>query len=180
MKLRRRMIVKSGAAALVVAIAAFTTASSVFAIPCVPTIIDCPLLMDLPLPGNGSDGGDYAPPPTPSFWLADVCEPNNGYSDVGEMTWESDADELGVEEVVQVYVGPYYPDISIEELYEGDWMTVGPGKVWTEADIANMLAAAGVTNVSMLWVRVSSSGYPHNLGDMIRNRAAHMDDICAE
>ena len=99
-----------------------------------------------------------------AIWLADVCEPDDGFSANGEMTLDSD------------FPGPLRFAGSID----GPWYEVavnGPPWVVTEEMLEAFAAMAGVDDWHDLWVR-SGDGYPQYLGNMIVERDVRMDELC--
>ncbi len=104
--------------------------------------------------------------PAPAVFLADVCEPNNGFSGDGWQTWDSDA----------VGTSLYYGASA-----EGPWLGLainGPQWVLDETSLNAMAANAGAASYDDLWFKANERGYPVNVGDTIRNRAAKMDALC--
>ena len=98
------------------------------------------------------------------LWLADVCEPNDGFSDNGEMTWDSD------------YGGP----LQIATAPEGPWFEVqvnGPPWVVTEEMMNSFAAMVGLEDWHDLWMR-SGGGNPQHVGNAVSTRAGRMAEIC--
>jgi hypothetical protein len=105
--------------------------------------------------------------PAPAVFLSEVCEPNDGFSDDGWMTWDTDKPGATL----------YYAASA-----DGPWLSLetnGPPYVLSQADLNALAQAAGLSDYHDLWFKANDRGYPVNVGDAIRNRAAHMDDICA-
>jgi hypothetical protein len=101
-----------------------------------------------------------------SIWLADVCEPDDGFSANGEMTIDSN------------FPGP----LKFGASFDGPWVEVevnGPPWVVTEEMLESFAEMAGVEDWHDLWVR-SGDGYPQYLGNMIIERDGRMDLLCAE
>jgi hypothetical protein len=101
-----------------------------------------------------------------NIWLADVCEPDDGFSANGEMTLDSNTD------------GP----LEIGASFDGPWYSVevnGPPWVVTEEMLEAFAEMVGVEDWHDLWVR-SGDGYPQYLGNMIIERDGRMDLLCAE
>ena len=99
-----------------------------------------------------------------SIWLADVCEPNDGFSDAGQMTWDSN------------HSGPLLVGASMG----GEWYEVqvnGPPWVVTEEMMDSFAAMVGVHDWHDLWLR-SGDGYPQQVEDAIAAREGHMDALC--
>jgi hypothetical protein len=99
-----------------------------------------------------------------AIWLADVCEPNDGFSADGAMTWDSNSD------------GP----LEFAASMEGPWYAVevnGPPWVVTEGNMESFAAMVGVDDWHDMWVR-ADDGYPRHVGNTVSERAAHMDDLC--
>jgi len=110
----------------------------------------------------GGPGLTKAPPA--AIWLADVCEPNDGFSENGEMTLDTN---LG---------GP----LEVAASMEGPWYAVevnGPPWVVTEETLASFAAMVGVDDWHDLWVRANEC-YPQHLGNLIADRGARMDELC--
>lgn len=98
------------------------------------------------------------------IWLADVCEPDDGFSENGEMTWDSN------------FEGPLEFGASME----GPWYEVqvnGPPWVLTEENLESFAAMVGVEDWHDLWVR-SGYGYPQHVGNTVSQRDARMDELC--
>jgi len=109
-----------------------------------------------------SAGLTKAPPA--AIWLADVCEPDDGFSENGEMTLDTN---LG---------GP----LEVAASMEGPWYAVevnGPPWVVTEENLASFAAMVGVDDWHDLWVRANEC-YPQHLGNLIATRDARMDELC--
>jgi hypothetical protein len=101
-----------------------------------------------------------------SIWLADVCEPDDGFSANGEMTIDSN------------FPGP----LKFGASFDGPWVEVvvsGPPWVVTEEMLEAFAEMVGVEDWHDLWVR-SGDGYPQYLGNMIIERDGRMDLLCAE
>jgi hypothetical protein len=101
-----------------------------------------------------------------SIWLADVCEPDDGFSADGWMTWDSD------------YTGPLQVGASME----GPWHEVqvnGPPWAVSEVNLESFAELAGVEDWHDLWVR-SGEGYPQHVGNAVLERDGRMDVLCAE
>jgi hypothetical protein len=101
-----------------------------------------------------------------AIWLADVCEPNDGFSADGAMTWDSN------------FPGP----LEFAASMEGPWYEVqvnGPPWVVTEENMEAFAAMVGVEDWHDMWVR-SGDGYPQHVGNTIMQRDARMDELCAE
>jgi hypothetical protein len=99
-----------------------------------------------------------------AIWLADVCEPNDGFSDEGGMTWDS---RLG---------GP----LEFAASMEGPWYAVevnGPPWVLTEENMESFAAMVGVDDWHDMWVRANNC-YPQHVGNAVAARDARMDTIC--
>jgi hypothetical protein len=111
-----------------------------------------------------------APDTSPAIWLADVCEPFDGFSGDGNMTWDSNSDELGFRNTL--YVGT-----SIA----GPWNQVpvnGPPWVFQRSDLEDLALILGVDSYEDLFLKASDSGNPAHIGNTILQRAARMDKIC--
>jgi len=118
-------------------------------------------------------GGDARPlceyhlscvPGAGAIWLADVCEPNDGFSDAGQMTWDSD------------HAGP----LQIAAAMEGPWYEIqvnGPPWVMTEEMMESFAAMVGLDDWHNLWIS-SGTGTPQHVGNAIATREGRMDDIC--
>jgi hypothetical protein len=101
-----------------------------------------------------------------TIWLADVCEPNDGFSADGGMTWDSN------------HPGP----LQFAASMEGPWVEVqvnGPPWVVTEENMEAFAAMVGVEDWHDMWVR-SGEGYPRHVGNTVMERDARMDELCAE
>jgi hypothetical protein len=104
--------------------------------------------------------------PSVAVWLADVCEPNDGFSADGGMTWDSG------------YPGP----LEFAASMEGPWYEVevnGPPWVVTEENMESFAAMVGVEDWHDMWVR-SGEGYPRHVGNTVMERDARMGALCAE
>jgi hypothetical protein len=111
-----------------------------------------------------------APGIAPAIWLADVCEPFDGFSGDGNMTWDSDADEFGFRNAI--YVGTSYI---------GPWNQVpvnGPPWVFQRSDLEDLALILGADSYQDLYLKASDAGTPAHIGNTIRERAARMDEIC--
>ena len=101
-----------------------------------------------------------------SIWLADVCEPDDGLSADGWMTWDSG------------HPGPLQVGASME----GPWYDVevnGPPWALNEEMLESFAAMVGVADWHDLWVR-SGEGYPQHVGNAVLERDGRMDALCAE
>jgi hypothetical protein len=101
-----------------------------------------------------------------AIWLADVCEPNDGFSDDGQMTLDTNT------------TGP----LEVGASFDGPWNEVevnGPPWVATEEVLASFAEMVGIEDWHDLWVR-SGEGYPQYLGNMILEREGRMDLLCAQ
>jgi hypothetical protein len=97
-------------------------------------------------------------------WLADVCEPYDGFSADGAMTWDSN------------FGGP----LEFGPSMDGPWYEVevnGPPWVVTEENMESFAAMVGVDDWHDMWVR-SGEGYPQHVGNTVMQRDARMDEIC--
>jgi len=104
----------------------------------------------------GATGGDT--------WLADVCEPNDGFSDAGQMTWDSD------------HAGP----LQVAASPDGPWYEVqvnGPPWVVTEEMMNAFAGMVGLEDWHEMWLR-SGDGNPQHVGNAIIEREGHMDTLC--
>jgi hypothetical protein len=111
-----------------------------------------------------------APYISPAIWLADVCEPFDGFSGDGNMTWDSNSDEFGFRN--SIYVGT-----SIN----GPWNQVpvnGPPWVFQQSDLQDLALILGADSYQDLYLKASDAGTPAHIGNTIRERAARMDKIC--
>ena len=120
--------------------------------------------------GCRSGAAPAANPVAPSIFLADVCEPHDGFSSDGWMTLDTDADELGAD--TTLYVGASA---------SGPWIPVaanGPSWALSHALVEQLAISAGVTSYNHLWVQVGEGGKAANLGSLIIGRAARMDALC--
>ena len=98
----------------------------------------------------------------PSIFLADVCQPNDGFGGDGYMTLDTDAGSLGV--APQLYYGASA---------DGPWMALeanGPPYNLTMSDLTAMATAAGAADYTALWLKDTETGRAMLLGDMIRDR----------
>jgi hypothetical protein len=101
-----------------------------------------------------------------AIWLADVCEPNDGFSDDGAMTWDTNAE------------GP----LQLAASPEGPWYEVevnGPPWVVTEENMESFAAMVGLDDWHAMWVRAGDC-YPRHVGNTVSERDARMDELCAE
>jgi hypothetical protein len=111
-----------------------------------------------------------ADPVASGLWLAAVCEPDDGFSEAGNMTL---AGSLGnMDNDTRLFVaaamdGPYVPVAAS-----------GPPWVLTRDAVSALAADRGVGNPHALWFRMGEHGQPANLGSMIADRDAHMDGYC--
>jgi len=97
-------------------------------------------------------------------WLADVCEPNDGFSDTGQMTWDSD------------HGGP----LQVAASPDGPWYEVqvnGPPWVVTEEMMESFAGMVGLEDWHEMWLR-SGDGNPQHVGNAIMEREGHMDTLC--
>jgi len=101
-----------------------------------------------------------------SIWLADVCEPDDGFSADGWMTWDSGHD--GPLQVGASMEGPWY-DVEVN----------GPPWALNEEMLESFAAMVGVADWHNLWVR-SGEGYPQHVGNAVIERDGRMDALCAE
>lgn len=99
-----------------------------------------------------------------STWLADVCEPNDGFSADGGMTLDSGFH--GALRVGASMAGPWY-EVEVN----------GPPWVVTEEMMESFAAMVGVTDWHDMWVR-AGEGYPQHVGNLVSERDARMDDLC--
>jgi hypothetical protein len=105
-----------------------------------------------------------APETGGSTWLADVCEPYDGFSADGGMTLDSN------------FPGP----LKVAASFDGPWYEVqvnGPPWVVTEEMLESFAAMVSLEDWHDLWVR-SGDGYPRHLGNMIEERDTRMDALC--
>ncbi len=101
-----------------------------------------------------------------SIWLADVCEPDDGFSVDGWMTWDSG------------YEGPLQVGASME----GPWYDAavnGPQWALNEEMLESFATMVGVEDWHDLWLR-SGEGYPQHVGNAVLERDGRMDALCAE
>jgi hypothetical protein len=99
------------------------------------------------------------------IWLADVCEPNDGFSEDGAMTWDSS------------HPGP----LQFGPTMDGPWSEVevnGPPWVVTEENMESFAGLVGVEDWNDMWVR-SGEGYPQHVGNAVTERDARMDELCS-
>jgi len=139
-------------------------------------------------PEQCADDDDEEPsfPPleVPSFWMSHVCEHINGFSEEGLGTWDTDAEEKGFDRGdLQVYTGPYTEGLTAEETLAGIWerAEVDGKELGSPFSIAELEALAekyGAPDIYSLWFRVTSFGYPANLGSAIADREVFMPEIC--
>jgi hypothetical protein len=101
-----------------------------------------------------------------AIWLADVCEPNDGFSDDGAMTWDSDAG--APLEFAPSMEGPWYP-VEVN----------GPPWVVTEEMMESFAEMVGVDDWHAMWVRANGC-YPRHVGNTVSERDAHMGRLCAD
>jgi len=98
------------------------------------------------------------------IWLADVCEPNDGFSDNGEMTWDSD------------HAGP----LQVAAAMEGPWFELqvnGPPWVVTEEMMNAFAGMVGLDDWHEMWIS-SGTGTPQHVGNAVMEREGHMDALC--
>jgi hypothetical protein len=101
-------------------------------------------------------------------WLADLCEPNDGFSSDGWMTFDTD------DATATLMVGPSM---------DGPWTAVeanGPPWALSQETIAALVASQSVDAAGDLWFKAGDGGFPQNLGSLITNREAKMDALCGE
>jgi hypothetical protein len=100
-----------------------------------------------------------------SVWLADVCEPEDGFSADGGMTWDSTSP------------GP----LQFGPTMDGPWYEVevnGPPWVVTAENMESFAAMVGVDDWHDMWVR-SGEGYPQHVGNAVTERDGRMDELCS-
>jgi hypothetical protein len=105
-------------------------------------------------------------PVAPSVWLADVCEPNDGFSADGNMTIATDLAGS------TLYAAPSM---------DGPWTAVavsGPPWVVTRATLETLGVQVGAATTDALWLKAGDGGYPANLGALIAGREARMESLC--
>ena len=105
-------------------------------------------------------------PTAPALWLADVCEPLNGFSGDGWMTWSSDTSDALY--VAASQEGPYY----ITEF-------VSPPFVMNEAHLNGLAGWMGVGDWHDLWFKVGEGGQEVHVGASVTERDGRMDAICS-
>ncbi|MGF1505371.1 MAG: hypothetical protein ACFB51_09650 [Anaerolineae bacterium] len=124
---------------------------------------------------SGPPGNPGSPEPgeahySPGIWLANVCEPFNGFSGDGQMTWDTDADDIGLPTALHV-----------ADDGDGPYIVMGyTGPPWglTEAQLEYMANLVGEESYTGMWFKATESGKPANVGATIVERAGRMDDIC--
>lgn len=110
------------------------------------------------------------PPPSPAVFLADVCEPEDGFSADGWMTLDTDADDLG-----------YLPVLWVGNSIEGPWVETGYSSapyILNRPAVDALGALVGAADYHELWLKVTEGGQPMRLGSAIIGREARMDRLC--
>jgi hypothetical protein len=112
------------------------------------------------------------PPPTPNVWLSEVCEPFDGFSADGIMTWNSEP---------EVIPPRYYIRLLAAPAPEGPWSDApvnGPPWAFTKTQLEGLAAQVGVADYRDIFLKVGPTGIPVNVGSAVADRAARMGEIC--
>jgi hypothetical protein len=116
---------------------------------------------------SGSGQGEQFPT---SVWLADVCEPLDGFSSDGWTTVGSNAAVLPWGTGLFVATGP-----------DGPWTEtsfIEPPYIISHDQMDALVAMLGVAGPEDVWMRAGSNGTAARYGSMVIDRAAHMDALC--
>lgn len=123
---------------------------------------------------NGPSGNATTDPVTyscgsntkaPGLWLADVCEPDHGFSSDGWMTW-------GTDQANTLYAGASS---------DGPWLATGfngSTHVMSRQHLADITSMVGLSDSDQVWLMSSESGKPVRIGSEIYDRDVRMDALC--
>ncbi len=112
--------------------------------------------------------GEIWDPSAAGMWLADVCEPYDGFSADGWMTWDTDVPGA------ELYVGASQ---------EGPWFKVeanGPPWVFNQATLEALADMVGVDSYLDMWFKSTETGKAVHVESALMDREAHMDALCGE
>jgi hypothetical protein len=137
-------------------------------------ILPIGLALLVALVGASPAGRAYAldPPPHPELWLSEVCEPYDGFSADGIMTWNTEPTVIPPRYFIRLLAAPG-PD--------GPWVDVpvnGPPWAFTLTELEGVAAQVGVADYRDVFLKVGPTGIPVNVGSAVIGRAAHMGEIC--
>jgi hypothetical protein len=137
-------------------------------------ILPLGLALLVALVGAAPAGRAYAldPPPHPELWLSEVCEPFDGFSADGNMTWNTKPTVIPPRYFIHLLAAP---------APEGPWSEApvnGPPWVFTLTELQGLAAQVGVADYREVFLKVGPTGIPVNIGSAVADRAGRMDEIC--
>jgi hypothetical protein len=105
-------------------------------------------------------------------WLSEVCEPFDGFSADGIMTWNTEPEVIPPRYFIRLLAAPDP---------EGPWSDApvnGPPWAFTKTQLEGLAAQVGVESYRDVFLKVGSTGIPVNVGSAVDDRAARMGEIC--
>jgi|GEM_PF-3262968 len=112
------------------------------------------------VPG-GFQGGEIVG--YPGLWLAELCEPNTGFSAAGWMTFGSDVEHYSI-------FASHSPN--------GPWTPTTLKSPVSKPQLNAVVTQVAAANYSDLWLKAQDSGKPMKLGDAISARDTRMNALC--